>query len=414
MARFVFQGTWFDGQNSIVPSGTITVYLAGTLTLATAYESEAGAALTNSQTTTDSAGALEFWIDDGDFDSTQKFRFIGTKTGFANLDKDNLQIIISNASTTETLSNKTFTLPQINDTSADHQYVIAVNELTGDRTVTLPLLTANDTFVFANFIQTLTGKNIGDPADSTKDIAFTLSGATTAKTLTLISAHTDDRSLTLPDATDTLVGKATTDTLTAKTLTSPVLNTQVTGTAVLDEDDMASDSAVKVATQQSIKKYVDDNSINLSTEQASGSGTAIDFTGIPAGTKKITIMLVDVSADGTVDYIIQIGDAGGIETSGYKSATIQSGTAQTATDGFVLTRSVTGGSVLNGQIILSLQNASTFTWTGSHGLSVGSDANIGGGSKSLSAELDRVRITTQGTPDDFDAGAINIQFEGIT
>ena len=48
-------------------------------------------------------------------------------------------------------------------------------------------------------------------------------------------------------------------TMTNKTLTSPVLNTQVTGTAVLDEDTMASDSAVKVATQQSIKAYVDNN-----------------------------------------------------------------------------------------------------------------------------------------------------------
>lgn len=39
---------------------------------------------------------------------------------------------------------------QINDTTKDHQYVLAVNELTADRTITLPLLTANDTFVFRN------------------------------------------------------------------------------------------------------------------------------------------------------------------------------------------------------------------------------------------------------------------------
>jgi len=46
-------------------------------------------------------------------------------------------------------------------------------------------------------------------------------------------------------------------TMTNKTLTSPVLNTQVTGSAVLDEDDLASNSATKIATQQSIKAYVD-------------------------------------------------------------------------------------------------------------------------------------------------------------
>ena len=54
-----------------------------------------------------------------------------------------------------------------------------------------------------------------------------------------------------------VVTDTSTDTLTNKTLTSPVLNTGVSGTAVLDEDNMASDSATKLATQQSIKAYVD-------------------------------------------------------------------------------------------------------------------------------------------------------------
>ena len=60
----------------------------------------------------------------------------------------------------ETLSNKTLTLPQINDTSADHQYVFAVNELAADRTVTLPLLAANDTFVFESHAATLSNKTV--------------------------------------------------------------------------------------------------------------------------------------------------------------------------------------------------------------------------------------------------------------
>jgi len=54
-----------------------------------------------------------------------------------------------------------------------------------------------------------------------------------------------------------LVGLTAVQTLTNKTLTSPVLNTGVSGTAVLDEDDMVSDSATQLATQQSIKAYVD-------------------------------------------------------------------------------------------------------------------------------------------------------------
>ena len=65
----------------------------------------------------------------------------------------------------QTLTNKTLTspiliTPQINDTSSDHQYIFGVNELTLDRTVTLPLLTTNDTFVFEAHTQTLTNKSI--------------------------------------------------------------------------------------------------------------------------------------------------------------------------------------------------------------------------------------------------------------
>lgn len=66
---------------------------------------------------------------------------------------------------TQTLTNKTLTspvltTPEINDTSLDHQYIFGVSELTADRTVTLPLLTGNDTFVFNAFAATLTNKTI--------------------------------------------------------------------------------------------------------------------------------------------------------------------------------------------------------------------------------------------------------------
>lgn len=54
------------------------------------------------------------------------------------------------------------TTPQINDASADHQYVLAVSELAADRTVTLPLLSTNDEFVFKNHAQVLTNKTLVD------------------------------------------------------------------------------------------------------------------------------------------------------------------------------------------------------------------------------------------------------------
>ncbi len=55
----------------------------------------------------------------------------------------------------------------------------------------------------------------------------------------------------------TLVTKTGAETLTNKTLTSPILNTGISGTAILDEDDMSTDSETQLATQQSIKAYVD-------------------------------------------------------------------------------------------------------------------------------------------------------------
>ena len=83
-------------------------------------------------------------------------------------------------------------------------------------------------------------------------------------------------------------------TMTNKTLTSPVLNTQVTGTAVLDEDNMASNSATKVATQQSIKAYVDASSSSTLQSNAIING---DFNIWQAGTSFAAITNGAYAAD---------------------------------------------------------------------------------------------------------------------
>ena len=79
-------------------------------------------------------------------------------------DGDSWNLIAGNT-VAETLTNKTLTspvltTPQINDTSANHQYIFGISELAADRTVTLPLLTGNDTFTFNAFTGTLTNKTI--------------------------------------------------------------------------------------------------------------------------------------------------------------------------------------------------------------------------------------------------------------
>ena len=77
---------------------------------------------------------------------------------------------------------------------------------------------------------------------------------------------TADRTHTLPDANGTISLEGNQDTLSNKTFPTPTivdatLNTSVSGSAILDEDDMSSNSATKAATQQSIKAYID-NSID--------------------------------------------------------------------------------------------------------------------------------------------------------
>ena len=111
----------------------------------------------------------------------------------------------------------------------------------------------------------------------------TLAGSQTLtnKTLTapVIATISNSGTVTLPTSTDTLVGRATTDTLTNKTLTSAVLNGSISGTSIKDEDDMSSDSASHLATQQSIKAYVDSQvtAQDLDFQADSGGALSIDL-----------------------------------------------------------------------------------------------------------------------------------------
>lgn len=150
------------------------------------------------------------------------------------------------------------------------------------------------------------------------------------------------------------------------------------------------------------------------TAQATTSGTEKDFTGIPSTVKRITVMLNGVSTNGTDNLLIQIGDAGGIETSGYLSGS-QRDTGVESIAGFII-QNVNATVEFHGLMILTLIDASTFTWVASHtvyvgGISATYTTSDGAGSKSLSATLDRVRLTTTGGANTFDAGKVNILYE---
>lgn len=194
---------------------------------------------------------------------------------------------------------------------------------------------------------------IGDDGDATKKLAFQCSGITTGNT----------RTITIPDKSGTMA--------------------------------MLSDL------------------ITLGTAVPSTSGTSIDFTGIPSTAKRITINLVGVSTNGTSNYLFQIG-AGSVTASGYlgAGAAIAGGAVTSAnyTTGFGI-QSSSAANIFHGSIILTTIGSNTWVANGNLGTSNGAVIFPTAGSISLAGSLDRVRITTAGGTDTFDAGSINIMYE---
>lgn len=145
---------------------------------------------------------------------------------------------------------------------------------------------------------------------------------------------------------------------------------------------------------------------------ATTSGTAFDFTGIPATTKLIIINFHEVSTTGGDNLYVQLGDSGGFETSGYISSGGYIGVEtgyNNVTDAFHIT-GYNSSSTYTVNFLITLVDISTNTWVASHSGKVNTTLlNLGGGSKSLSDTLTQVRIT-RGGANTFDAGKLNILY----
>ena len=159
------------------------------------------------------------------------------------------------------------------------------------------------------------------------------------------------------------------------------------------------------------------------TSTATTSGTAVGFTGIPSWVKRITLLLNEVSTNGTTGLMAQIG-SGSYTTSGYSngytmfapsSGTSAVGGTGTAT-GFALGGLATTASTLSAVLILNNITGNVWSSFSIAGRSGGTTAQNGQQTFfyapiTLGGTLDRIQITSVATTETFDAGSVNIFYE---
>lgn len=154
--------------------------------------------------------------------------------------------------------------------------------------------------------------------------------------------------------------------------------------------------------------------ITLGTEVDTSTGATEYDIAVPSGVQKVDVNFNQVDLNGTDELLIQLGDSGGIETSGYLGtcAYVATTVVRTSwTSGCLLTTSRGTSNAFSGIITFELINASN-QWivSANLGRTDSQDVYVSGGGKALSAELTTVRITSDGS-NTFDGGTVNVQYE---
>ena len=172
----------------------------------------------------------------------------------------------------------------------------------------------------------------------------------------------------------------TNKTLTSPTLTSPVLNTSLSGTAFKDEDNMSSDSATAVASQQSIKAYVDSQVTAQDLDISDGSSTiAIDLdsetlgilggTGITSSASGNNVTLAidsTVVTESSTDTLTNKTISGSSNTLSNIANSSLTNSSITVTDGSSSTATALGGTITfsAGEGLDVAESSGTITYSG--------------------------------------------------
>lgn len=144
------------------------------------------------------------------------------------------------------------------------------------------------------------------------------------------------------------------------------------------------------------------------------TNTSLEFTSLPSWIKKITVMLSGLSVNGTSNLQIQLG-SGSFTTSGYTATNglINASATNYASQasGFFIGVTSNALDTFSGAVTISLLTSNTFVEQGCVTRTNSAATQFSSGVIALGGTLDRVRITTTGS-DTFDAGSVNILYEG--
>lgn len=422
----------FDDNGDPLSGGLLYTYEAGTSTPKDTFTTQAGDVANANPVVLDSDGYADVWLGDG------AYKFTLRDSG------GNLIFTVDNIGGTSDTAFGGTVYELSSNTTINSTYQNAAIFVTGTTTLTLlPAADAGEGFY-------ISVKNTGSSTVTIDpDASETIDGASSlvlkeGHSAIIICTGTAWFSMCLVDVTlagdniftgdNTFQGIVDVTHVNAETSAGGDLRTNG-GTACISwggggaanstlGGDMSGASTYKLvnmidptsAQDYATKNYVDTYVIKQSATQTPTSGTTVNFGSIPANTRQIVISLAGISTTGTENLELTLGDAGGIETTGYlgaisRVAAASASSDQFPTDAFTLAIGMAAGATLHGSVILTLVDAATFAWAVSGSLGRGdttSTYNLGG-SKALSAALTQVQLQTAGT-NTFDAGIVSIQY----